>query len=488
MDFQQWLRSTLVRLNFSNLARAENDIRQLVEKIQFTFSSSPYPPSALQILKIGYGQAVLSMQGALGTSPPFPITLYIRPDYPLFPPIAFFTGRLQGPHPHIDGSGFVFHPSINQWNPSSSSLLSLVSDLAFTFSHNPAIPRPQQVSPPQHQHQHQPQHHHHQPPQIVQPQPPIQTQSQTQMQQQNTMRIGGSGGVPYGFPYQALPPQGSSSSQPYQPSSSQPYQPMGSQGAMMAKAPSTGSLPSSSSSSSVLPSTTSTRSMPTSTSSISPSTNTSTIINPFSPTSSNSMGSSTSSGSSSSLYSPFPSSSSGSSPGSSAAPSVSSGSSMAGGPGKETPPVPQRNERLGMEMVISGRLSGILEEKMKSFSSLSLPPSSSPSSALPSLSDLERQIEDMESALVREAAAISSVESFDLDRHTDWPDPFSRQLSGLMADDLTIEDAMYELAVFHRQGALSLDSLTKLVRTLSNDQFMVRATRSKMSEMRSVPS
>jgi hypothetical protein len=32
-----------------------------------------------------------------------------------------------------------------------------------------------------------------------------------------------------------------------------------------------------------------------------------------------------------------------------------------------------------------------------------------------------------------------------------------------MADDLTIEDAMYELALFHRQGALSLDSLTKVL-------------------------
>ncbi len=70
----------------------------------------------------------------------------------------------------------------------------------------------------------------------------------------------------------------------------------------------------------------------------------------------------------------------------------------------------------------------------------------------------------------------------DIDSQTDAPDPISRQLFDLVAEDATIEDIIYYLDKALQRSVIDLPIYLKQVRNLSTQQFLKRATIKKIHQ------
>jgi len=72
--------------------------------------------------------------------------------------------------------------------------------------------------------------------------------------------------------------------------------------------------------------------------------------------------------------------------------------------------------------------------------------------------------------------------TIDIDAVTEPKDPLQKQLLFLVAEDATIEDALYYLEKKLNSGSLDVDTYLKSVRSLSAEQFLKRATIKKVHE------
>eukprot|EP01133_Synstelium_polycarpum_P004067 gene4067-4739_t len=67
-------------------------------------------------------------------------------------------------------------------------------------------------------------------------------------------------------------------------------------------------------------------------------------------------------------------------------------------------------------------------------------------------------------------------DDIDIDAHSEPKDPLSKQLLSLVSEDATIEDALYYLDKALHSNRITLEEYLKNVRSLSREQFMIRAT------------